>query len=42
LKKHLNISNDSINAARKHARFYGEGAPISQEDRVTLTKNKFT
>ena len=42
LKRRLNISNDLINAARKHARFYGEGAPILQEDRVTLTKNKFT
>ncbi|CAJ0648537.1 7841_t:CDS:2 [Entrophospora sp. SA101] len=38
LKKHLNISNDSINAARKHARFYGEGAPISQEDRTDWQK----
>jgi len=31
LSKHLNVSNNLINAARKHARIYGEDALISPE-----------
>jgi hypothetical protein len=42
LNKRLNVSNNLINAARKHARIYGEGVPISQEDRVKMTKNNFS
>lgn len=42
LENHLNISNNLITAARKYAQIYGEGAPISQEDRVKITRNNFS
>ena len=40
LNRFLNVSNNLINAARIHARLYGEGGQILEEDKVKITKDR--
>ena len=38
LNEKLKVSNNLISAARIHARLYGSGAPILEDDRVKITR----
>ena len=40
LKEQLNVSNNLIHHARIHARLYGKGGQILEEDRVKITKGR--
>jgi hypothetical protein len=40
LNRFLNVSNNLINAARIHARLYGKGDQILEEDKVKIIKDR--
>jgi len=42
LKEQLNVSNNLVHYARIHARLYGKGGQILEEDRVKITKGRFS